>query len=365
MINVEVDGHWPADGLERVECCPVCGSASRTLLHESLPDQVFFCAPGRWTLYRCEKCNSGYLDPRPTTKTIGLAYSRYFTHVDSGQGLQGLSVLQRLRRTLANGYRNERFGINRQPSSRIGAYVTRLLPMLRAIVEASGRHLSQPKTGATLLDVGCGNGDFLEIAAEMGWKAEGVELDPRAVAVARGRGLIVYQGSIEYLENRSDAYDVITLSHVIEHVHDPLKLLASCFRLLKPGGHLWLETPNLDAVGHTRYGRHWLALDPPRHLILFTWASLRSALCDAGFVSVSPLPRRPLTVRTFSASEAIRKGKDPYQHADTSLRVRWSAWRAERRVEVARREYVSIRAQKPVVSKLGEVRASMGNEPTP
>lgn len=78
-------------------------------------------------------------------------------------------------------------------------------------------------------------------------------------------------------------FDVITLNHVIEHVSDPIELLRSCYRLLKLGGQLWLQTPNIDSLGSRRYGRHWRGLEPPRHLVLFDPVSLRSALHQAGF----------------------------------------------------------------------------------
>jgi len=78
-------------------------------------------------------------------------------------------------------------------------------------------------------------------------------------------------------------YRHITLSHVIEHVHDPLKLLRQCFELLAPGGRLWLQTPNLRSLGHAVFGPAWRGLEPPRHLVLFDRATLMAALAGAGF----------------------------------------------------------------------------------
>jgi len=67
---------WLLYGLEYINKCPVCHSTERNLLYEGLTDCVFFCAPGEWTLYRCQKCCSAYFDPRPTPDTIGLAYKK-------------------------------------------------------------------------------------------------------------------------------------------------------------------------------------------------------------------------------------------------------------------------------------------------
>jgi 2-polyprenyl-3-methyl-5-hydroxy-6-metoxy-1,4-benzoquinol methylase len=345
MSDAAAEAHWPSNGLERVAHCPICGADRRGVLYERLRDRTFFCAPGEWTLYRCEQCGSGYLDPRPTPETVGLAYARYFTHTKKERKRnEELSLLGRLRRALAEGYRNDRFGTRRQPALRIGAWLAYLLPGWRSRMEAQVRHLPRARPGDALLDIGCGDGAFLEFALEMGWKAEGIEMDPQAVEVARRRGLTVHQGSVDSLRDRKESYEVITLSHVIEHVHQPLQLLQACLRLLKPGGVLWLETPNLDAAGHTRYGRDWRGLEPPRHLVLFTWASLRLLLKAAGFASAVPLPARPMAVDTFPPSEAIRRGEDPVSNPCKTLSVRWHAWRADRSSNLAQREYITISA---------------------
>lgn len=342
-------GPWPQDGLEEVRRCPICGSAAREIMHEGLDDQVFFCAPGKWTLYRCSGCGSGYLNPRPTPETIALAYSRYFTHkFNAPDGTESLGRIRRLRRALANGYRNARFGTKRQPSNALGIWLLHWLPGQRATLDTEMRHLWAAPRGAALLDVGCGNGAFLALASEVGWTAEGLDFDPQAVEVARQRGLTVHYGGIETLDDRLEYYDVITLSHVIEHVHDPMKLLKSCFRLLKPGGRLWLETPNLDSAGHARYGKNWRDLDPPRHLVLFTLASLDLALTQSGFVAVTSLPPRPLAHQIFVASQAIGQRRLPSLRTCSSISIRWCAFRADRAARKASLvgEYSTIMALK-------------------
>jgi SAM-dependent methyltransferase len=73
------------------------------------------------------------------------------------------------------------------------------------------------------------------------------------------------------------------MNHVFEHVPDPITLLKECYRLLSPGGHLILAMPNLGSLGHRLFREHWLALDPPRHLCLWSAATLSRALRDTGF----------------------------------------------------------------------------------
>ena len=73
-----------------------------------------------------------------------------------------------------------------------------------------------------------------------GWQVRGLDFDPVAVAVARAKGLDVLEGTIDLLSDESACYDRITLSHVLEHAYDPWNILTACYRLLKPGGVLWL-----------------------------------------------------------------------------------------------------------------------------
>jgi 2-polyprenyl-3-methyl-5-hydroxy-6-metoxy-1,4-benzoquinol methylase len=133
-------------------------------------------------------------------------------------------------------------------------------------------------SGGRVLDVGCGSGAFLELAVSAGWDAVGLEVDPEAVRSAQSRGLDVRQGEIDTLLGSGERFTVITVSHVLEHVHEPLRLLKACRALLEPRGWLWLEVPNFEAPGRSRFGCDWLHLDPPRHLTQFTPQSLSRSL---------------------------------------------------------------------------------------
>lgn len=337
---------WPADGLEPVPSCPVCGSENRALLHEGLTDRVFFCAPGEWSMYRCNSCASAYLDPRPTPASIGLAYQRYFTH-DEVSSVSSLSILKKLRRRLANGYRNHHYGTKDSPASTLGILAASLMPNSRAIIDANMRHLPKAKEGEQLLDLGCGNGAFLLRARSAGWSVCGVDFDSKAVEAARSQGLDVRLGGVETIDPAIQQFNVITLAHVIEHVHHPLAVLQACYRLLKPGGFLWIDTPNIASEGHRLYGVAWRGLEPPRHLVLFTLESIRNILARAGFAEIKDQSYRPLCNDIFSASTAIEEGIDPYTEQPgiaPSKMVR----KAERiaRHYPSHREFITVKAWK-------------------
>lgn len=327
----------------------MCGAIERTLLYKGLRDRIFSCAPGEWRLHRCNACGSAYLDPRPTPDTIGLAYRSYFTHACAPrESIERLGFSRRLQRVLANGYRNWRFGTDDQPASRLGVLVARLLPSQRALIDGGARHLPRAGPDARLLDVGCGNGAFLDFARRAGWQVEGIDPDPAAVEAARQRGLSVRAGGIELLDRESEAFDGITLSHVIEHVHEPLALLKACHRLVKRGGWIWLETPNVDALGHRRYGANWRALEPPRHLVLFTPASMRQSLAATGFEEIEDQAYRPLCASIFAASEAISEGHDVSHDTTLSQQASEAARDADRtaRRDPGVREFITVKARK-------------------
>jgi len=142
--------------------------------------------------------------------------------------------------------------------------------------------------GGEMLDVGCGAGAQLVQLRELGWRVVGVDLDTRAVELAtRLHHLDVRQGTLEEQRFPSDRFDAVTLSHTIEHVHDPMGLVRECGRVLKPGGRLVVVTPNADSLGHRRLGASWIGLQPPRHLYLFSCGTLRRLAERAGLDVVS------------------------------------------------------------------------------
>ncbi len=274
-------GPAPAVGVEPAGPCPVCAGSRRTAAYRDLTDRL--CGtPGTWSLWRCDGCGLLTLDPRYPPGEIARAYENYGFHlgldpVDAGAESAPVGVVPRAALARRFGYADGLPGWRR-------ALARLALPYPEG-AEAVGFSVMYLRSvpGGEVLDVGCGGGAFLARARALGWRVLGVEPDPAAVRVAREtRGLDVRAGTLEAQRLPADRFDAVTSSHVIEHVHDPLGFLQECARVAKPGGQIVVVTPNTGSLGRRRLGTRWLGLDPPRHLHLFSRATLRRLAERAG-----------------------------------------------------------------------------------
>ena len=229
----------------RTRLCPKCFLCERQgeLLYESLTDRLYG-APGTWNLRRCPgvECGLVWLDPMPVEEDIGKAYLNYHTH---GQGSEPVRTqIRRVGRAVKSNYLSFKYGYScglRRPFNFVIGLMMYLLPGVRANVNHGACHLSA-RRGGRLLDIGCGSGELLNGMRRLGWEAEGTDSDPKAVEIARGKSLKVHLcGTPAELQLASGTFDAVVMSHVIEHLSDPLALLRESHRLLNPGGSLWLR----------------------------------------------------------------------------------------------------------------------------
>lgn len=271
---------WPLQLLEKVPACPCCGALDKTLVYQDVQDWSFGCAAGKWNYWACGGCRALYLDPRPTPGSISEAYGRYYTHVAGPES----GFLQGFKQRLKNEYWSALFQANISPRLGLPGWGKNFSRLLKPwVAEPFGlRQLAQKPTGF-LIDVGCGGGNTLELARQLGWQAMGVELDTAAVSVAQARGLHVVQGGYEVLALYKGQVDCIICSHVLEHVHYPVKLLRLLLEALKPSGELLLSTPNGSSYLRDYYGENWRGLEAPRHLAIPDATWLINWLVGEGF----------------------------------------------------------------------------------
>jgi len=132
-----------------------------------------------------------------------------------------------------------------------------------------------------ILDVGCGLG-FLLSGINNGWEKYGVEISKIAAKHATKFGNI-FCGELKEANYKANYFDVVVLYHVIEHIENPIDLLLEIRRILKPGGHLILGTPDFDSACARRFGKNYRLLDDKSHISLFTTESMYCFLSDYGF----------------------------------------------------------------------------------
>lgn len=300
---------WPEHELEHLNQCPVCGSAQRTLLIDRLVDKVFGVAAGEWQFWQCESCKAGYLDPRPDRASIGKAYSAYYTHSLSAApgGLERFKSA--IKRALRNDHLNATRGFSLSPALPGGRLLYARNPSKVARLDFDLRTLPPPKTKSSrLLEIGPGDGDFLLLAQELGYIAEGIEPDPKAVQVCRTQGLAVREGTMPETPLDGAAYEQVLLNHVFEHIHLPGQVLQAIWKALVPGGRLWMAMPNLQSAGFEHWGRHWMPLDPPRHVTVYSRPTIKTLLERCGFIDIAfPEPGNS-RVHNYCGSWKISQG---------------------------------------------------------
>jgi 2-polyprenyl-3-methyl-5-hydroxy-6-metoxy-1,4-benzoquinol methylase len=310
--NLQVAKRSPSAEIRSRTCprCPLCETYGESL-YVGLPDRLFD-APGEWNLKRCRNpgCGLLWLDPMPLEEDIGMAYETYFTHAapEDAPSPAPPAVHTRAAELFRSAYRAWRFNCGKDAGIPLRWLLA--LPILLSRIECDRldiplRYLAVAEKGR-MLDVGCGEGSMLKLAREVGWNAEGVDFDAQAVDTSRHKGLSVRLGRLADQHYANESFDLVLMSHVIEHVHGPLATFVEIRRVLRPGGTMVTTTPNAGSWGHRYFDRDWAALDPPRHLQVFTANSLAALAGRAGFVQSAVASTLRITPFDFIQSRLIR-----------------------------------------------------------
>ena len=212
----------------------------------------------------------------------------------------------------------------------IHAQYERLYGLEATVARLEGRRLAvfsdffervRPCGDGRLLDVGCGTGDFLALARARGWQPTGIDLSARAAALARERGL---DARTDWEGLSAGDFDAVTLWNVVEFLERPIETLRDVHRVLAPGGHVFIRTPNERFQLAAYHWRRRLAWCRPLARLLgnayyfqpVLWSSttLATALARAGFVEVRlwnsrPSAGDPYRVRSRPGEAAVDAAK--------------------------------------------------------
>ena len=215
----------------------------------------------RYDYHRCVSCHFVFQHPLPSLENIAAFYPDDYSVYEEQSRLKRVSAI---RKSILKKY----YGYSHLPTSPFNDLVSPLLKYFSPSYE-----VPYVKNGK-LLDVGCGNGRYLDGMKKLGWQTYGVEFNASAVEVCKMSGLTVHHGDLFSAHLDSNSFDVINVSHVIEHVPNPLAFFTELARVLKPNGSLVIKTPNSMALGRKLFNTNWYANDVPRHLYLFSYQNL-------------------------------------------------------------------------------------------
>ena len=222
--------------------CRLCGGKSR---HIILPD-IITRYNDRFAMSRCDHCRLVTTEPIPSDRLLKQYYDRDYWQAGGTKTSTAFDILFRLR--------------------------------MAPIVSDIQRHTAYD---SKILDWGCGDGSFLRLLRTFGLHCFGIDAyikdlnDPQ-----------VSPTTIEKADFPAEYFDIITCFHVLEHLADPLGSARHALRLLKTGGLIIVEVPNLDSIGFQIFKRRWQPLEIPTHLNHFAPATLQKVFETAGKIQI-------------------------------------------------------------------------------
>ena len=234
-----------------MDTCPYCKSTS-SIPYLKLRDEFLTKEP--FEIVECPSCHLLFTVPRPSVESMGRYYKSddYLSHQTNKSGL-----IPRLYESVKRVNLKYKFKL-----------ATQDLPQGR------------------LLDIGCGVGDFLGVAAKAGWEVVGIEPSSQAKSIANDRLGFMPLDPSETATLPSSSFDVITMWHVLEHVDDLSEQVSQLARLLTPGGRLIVAVPNYQSYDAIFYKSKWAAWDVPRHLSHFNTHTLNRIFSDYMFKQI-------------------------------------------------------------------------------
>ncbi len=243
----------------RYDHCPLCQSGDLSFF---LNTSDFMLSKEAYGLWKCASCGFIFTQNAPGPEEIGKYYQShdYISHSDTKQGL-----------------------------------MNRLYHMARSFMLGEKyRMVRRVAKGKALLDIGTGTGYFPNYMKQKGYRAMGVEVDPKAREFAEKEfGLKVFSPGDFISKKIQGKFDAITLWHVLEHVHDLHPYMERMKDYLEPDGALIIALPNCTSLDARHYRDYWAGYDVPRHLWHFTPSTLKYLAEKHGF-QVNKMKRLPL-----------------------------------------------------------------------
>lgn len=238
-----------------LSACPICGT-DKFQDHVSAID--YTVSRETYSVLRCESCDFKFTQDAPDQLSIGKYYQAesYVSHSGSKKGLI-----------------NQLYHLVRKRS---------LLQKFKLV--SSNTH------GINIIDYGCGTGEFLNVCQHKGWSVKGFEPSDDARNFAINQNNVSVSSPEELKNYPANSADIITLWHVLEHVHTLKATLTELLGKLKSGGTIIIAVPNCSSFDAKHYGEHWAAYDVPRHLYHFEPHTINPLMHQFGLTRKSIKP---------------------------------------------------------------------------
>jgi SAM-dependent methyltransferase len=244
--------------MEELKECPACKGTKHTFVRKC---KDFTVSAEEFKIVQCDGCSLQFTNPRPNSVEIGRYYESpdYISHSNSTKGL-----INKIYRIVRNHSIKKKLNL-----------ITRL----------------NKDKEQSIIDIGCGTGEFLGICQQNGWKALGIEPNEKARKQAETNwNLEVHPESyLEKVDNKNKP-NIISMWHVLEHVHLLNERLRQVHNILAENGHLIIAVPNPSSWDASHYTDTWAAYDVPRHLYHFSPEVLIDLLTKFGFEHIESKP---------------------------------------------------------------------------
>ena len=261
--------------VEHLKECPICKGTKTTFF---LTCKDFTVTQEEFDIVLCENCGFKYTNPRPEPLSIGKYYEseNYVSHSNTKAG-----------------------------------YINKVYHFIKKIAINNKIKIIEDlkPNNKRILDIGCGTGSFLNAIKKRGWMVKGIEPNDKArnEAINQYSLDISDESIIKNLPGKN--FSIITLWHVMEHVHSLKQRVIEIHDLLEEGGFAIIAVPNNTSWDAAHYKEYWAAYDVPRHLYHFTPKTIKNLFNNSGFKHFKSIPMKFDSYYVSLLSEKYKKSK--------------------------------------------------------